>query len=81
MAGLGSGWWGEVIWAMPKENIILLLMSSVKPEESMIELPGRNEIELKINYITFKTKTHYWHPSKNYKRGSPPPLGENYTAK
>ena len=46
-------------------------MSSVKPDESMIELPGRNEIELKINYNTFKTKTHYWHPSKTAK-GIPP---------
>ena len=41
-----------------KENIILLLMSSVKPDESMIELPRRNEIKLKINYTIFKTNTH-----------------------
>ena len=31
----------------PKENVILLLMSSIKPDESMRELPCRNEIELK----------------------------------
>ena len=43
-----------------------------KPDESMIELPRRNEIKLKINYTIFKTKTHYWH--------SPLP-GENYSAK
>ena len=41
----------------PKENVILLLMSSIKPDESMIELPRRNEIKLKINYTIFKTKT------------------------
>ena len=31
----------------PKKNVILLLMSSIKPDESMRELPRRNEIELK----------------------------------
>ena len=40
----------------PKKNVILLLMSSIKPDESMRELPRKNEIELKINYTIFKTK-------------------------
>ena len=48
----------------------------------MRELPRKNEIELKINYTIFKTKTHYWHPSKTAKGILPlPPLGENYSAK